>query len=286
MSEQTWRRDVKAAVAAIVAAGDYSDPAGVEIAALAVAERVGYVERAPVQPYSVAQYAVRQGLAAAPNTRPTSSGVEFPLPADDDVALDDRPADAAYEQTWADVRDEIMALALYDLRKRLKALPDEAVQAAQDALAPVLKAVLDGQVSRHYTGWTERQQRLFPVVQGIVEPRRAQLLALYGTVPGTRQTPGMRRGRATRTSGPASQPIRPRQGDQPPWVLHDDRATLITDEAAARIAGELTLKPAKVGTEKDEERWDRLQQAMRPAKTPGRNTGKQKGRLGGPAVIR
>jgi hypothetical protein len=209
--------------------------------------------------------------------------VEFPVA---EATVYDGPADGQYRKGWADIRAEIVADAVDALLGRLSRLERPAVNAAVDVLEPVIDAVIDGEVARNHSGWTPQQKRLLAMVEALVEPARQRALAEHGTVPGTKQTPGMRRTRATRTSGPASAPVRPPIGDQPGWVYREDRAEMLTDDQVDTILATIDQKPVKVGTEREEESWDRLQRAMRPAREPGRNSGKQKGRLGGPAVIR
>jgi hypothetical protein len=204
------------------------------------------------------------------------------MPAADESQRRYEGPDAVYAVRERDIHQWTLQEAMNALQKTLWHLPDEQFQEAREALEPLMvmlvrKGLVSGDAPRSHNQLAAR----------FVEEGRRKALARVGTVASTKAK-RMKPPVSIPTSGPASRPVvlkDPAQGRT--WVVHEDRYDLVEPAlGTAHLLNTGALAPVRVGTERREQSDDILADLKRPVRAPGRNSGKQKGRVGGPMITR
>jgi len=223
----------------------------------------------------------RSDLATNPNR--TRKGTSLAgMPAADESQRRYEGADAEYAIREADLRWWTLQEALNALEKTLWRVPDEQIEEAVETLYPLMKKLID----KGIVGWNDGEARHVTMARTFVERGREKVLREIGSVAGTKAK-RMKPPTSVPTSGRASVPVvLADPGTGRSWVVYPNRYERIIPEGAQALLGEANRPPVRVGTEQRELSDDRLADLKRPVTTPGRNSGKQKGRVGGPMITR
>jgi hypothetical protein len=217
------------------------------------------------------------------NPRRSAPGVSLDrLEAADESQRRYQGADEEYAIREKDIHAMAMGAALDALERSLSNMPEYAITDALETLYPLIKRVVRGKplpagTPARWAGWASRYANL----------GREQALRDLGTVARSKSK-RMKTRMTTPTSGTASRPVvmeDPASGHT--WVDLGDHYVKVPAAVgmlALRNTGAMT--PIRTGTERREHSDDILADLKRPVRTPGRNSGKQKGRVGGPMITR
>jgi hypothetical protein len=204
------------------------------------------------------------------------------MPAADESQRRYQGPDAEYAIRERDLRADIRATAVDRFVARLARLDDDQVAEAVDAVEPLINSLVDKGIIPARTRPIREQ-----IVRECVAEATAKVLGEYGTVAAPKSK-RMKPPVGTPTSGPATRPVvlkDPGRGDA--WVVYPNRYERTSGvKAMLELLAEPTLPKVRTGTERREQSDDILADLKRPVRKAGRNSGKQKGRVGGPMITR
>jgi len=195
-------------------------------------------------------------------------------------------ADAEYAVRDRDVRSWTVQEALGAVQRTLVGIPEAQVREACETLQPLMTTLLDKGVIR---GTNARERSQANLAAQYLDKGRQKVLRDLGTVAASKAS-RMKPGTVDPSSGTASRAVVIGDpGGGRCWEVHPDRYELIPlDKAIQHLFATDTLAPHRAGADtlRRERSDDILADMKRPVVKPGRNSGKQKGRVGGPMVVR
>jgi hypothetical protein len=195
-------------------------------------------------------------------------------------------ADQVYAVRDRDVREWTVRESMDAIQRTLVRLEPDQVREACETLKPLVVTLLDKGVIQ---GTTERERGRANLAAQILDHASRKVLRDLGTVAGSKAS-RMKPTKPVPSSGTASRAVVIGDpGGGRCWEVHPNRYELVPlSTALQHLFGTDTLPAYRAGYEvlRREQSDDTLADMKRAVVKPGRNSGKQKGRVGGPMIVR